>query len=194
MTEVDHEQLVDICYRVFAGRQKPDPRRGFRWVPGQRDLNGLLVSVEDAAVLKQVTRDQIQAPAREAVARVLGDVGQADEDFKWDVWFIDRLECWVESRRSEREIIAAYKEMFDKVWYCRSHPDNKVWVDCDDRRRHDPEVGKEGRKRIEDKYGRDELREPISSPYEYGRLCGRLEALGWVMSYGEWGDDHLLET
>jgi len=144
MTEVDHEQLVDICYRVFAGRQKPDPRRGFRWVPGRRDLNGLLVSVEDAAVLKQVTRDQIQAPAREAVARVLGDVGQADEDFKWDVWFIDRLECWVESRRSEREIIAAYKEMFDKVWYCRSHPDNKVWVDCDDRRRHDPEVGKEG--------------------------------------------------
>jgi hypothetical protein len=155
----------------------------------------LLVSVEDAAVLRQVTRDQIQAPAGEAVARVLGNGGQADEnDFKWDVWFIDRLESWVESRRSEREIIAAYKEMFEKVWYCRSHPDSKVWVDCDDRRRPDPEVGKEERKRIEDKYGRDKLREPISSPYEYGRLCGRLEALSWVMSYGEWGDDHLLET
>src|SRR5258707_15693592 len=109
MTKVDHERLVDICYRVFADRQKPDPRRGFRWVPGQRDLNGLLVSVEDAAVLKQVTRDQIQAPAREAVARELGDAAQVDKDFKWDVWFIDRLECWGGGRRSRRGVMTLIK-------------------------------------------------------------------------------------
>ncbi len=195
MTEANHDELVDICHRLFAGRQKPDPRRGFRWVPGQRDINGLLVSVEDAAVLKQVTRDQIQAPAREAVAKVLGNGGPADEkDFKWDVWFVDRLEYWLESRRSEKEIIAAYKEIFEKVWYCRSHPNNDVSVDSADGRRPDSELGKQARKRIEDKYGRDELQELMSSPYEYGRLCGRLETLGWVMSYGEWGDNHLLDS
>ena len=194
MTEVTHEQLVDICCRVFAGRQKPDPRRGFRWIPGRRDVNGLLVSTEDSDVLKQVTRDQILTPAREAVARVLRDSGGQADDFEWDLWFVDRLECWLETRRSEKEIIAAYKEMFEKVWYCRSHPRSEVWADVDGSRRLDPEVGKEGRKRIEDKYGGDKLREPLSSAYEYGRLCGRLEALSWVMGYGDWGDDHLLDT
>src|SRR5260370_356542 len=182
MTEATHEQLVEICCRVFAGRQKPDPRRGFRWIPGRRDVNGLLVSVEDSDVLKGVTRDQIQAPAREAVARVLRDSGGPADDFTWDLWFIGRLESWLDTRRSEKEIEAAYKEMFEKVWYCRSHQHGEVRADVEGSRQLDPEVGEERRKRIEDKYG-DMLREPLSSAYEYGRLCGKLEALGWVMGY-----------
>lgn len=89
--------------------------------------------------------------------------------------------------RIESEIIAAEQEYFDRVWYVRSvvNADEEI-----------PDLDKgildkmlENRKRIEARYGKQELTKMIGrghdKAWEYGYASGKLAALRWVLG-DEW--------
>ena len=81
--------------------------------------------------------------------------------------------------RSIEEIREAWQEMFDRQWYDRSH----VLAPADPRAEADP--GSDGRRRLEDKYGPENL-----GPYtdsEWWEIRGKRAALQWVLG-GEWDD------
>jgi hypothetical protein len=81
--------------------------------------------------------------------------------------------------RTVREILAAEEEFFDKIWYDR-HLRSLAKAKTQEERLNHP--GVEPAKRIEEKYGKDQL--GPWSDFEWGMLNGKLSALRWVL-----GDD-----
>jgi hypothetical protein len=83
------------------------------------------------------------------------------------------------------EILAAEKELSDKIWYDRSMSHEQRLTDAGDYAEVERlrKVAGPGRKRVEDTYGIDDV-----GPYdkfEWGMLNGKLSALRWVLG-DEW--------
>ena len=86
--------------------------------------------------------------------------------------------------RSKEKILEAEEEYFDKIWYNRhlsltreiklglSTVDDEIW------RR-----ALEARKRIEDKYGKENLLP--HDDFEWGMMNGKLSAIRWILG-SEW--------
>ncbi|MFD0360084.1 hypothetical protein ACFQZZ_01305 [Nocardia sp. GCM10030253] len=102
--------------------------------------------------------------------------------------YLDELiaEMWFpDDPRGLNEILAAEKEMFDKVWYERSMRHDRELIaegKTEELEKHE-RVARQGRKRIEETYGLENI-----GPYdafELGMLNGKLSALRWVLG-DEW--------
>ncbi|MGO4613343.1 hypothetical protein AB4305_04145 [Nocardia sp. 2YAB30] len=102
--------------------------------------------------------------------------------------YLDELiaEMWFpDDPRGLNEILAAEKEMFDKVWYKRSMRYDRELIaegKTAELEKHE-RVARQGRKRIEETYGLENI-----GPYdafELGMLNGKLSALRWVLG-DEW--------
>lgn len=90
-------------------------------------------------------------------------------------------------RRGDAQILAAYNEFWEKVWWNR----HMVWMEklesgeetlADDQAAV-LETAKKAARRIERKYGKRNLG---WDDFEWGLLSGRMSALSWVMG-NEWG-------
>jgi hypothetical protein len=83
------------------------------------------------------------------------------------------VEFLQEEPRTFAEILEAYREFWDKVWYVR----NFIRI-------YDGELP-ESLKAVESKYGRDELHKMIGpghdEAWEYGFASGKLSALSWIL-------------
>jgi PIN domain len=122
---------------------------------------------------------------------VYGEEGlkSAFEDYFGDVFIelAEETEFLQEEPRTFAEIIEAEQEFFDRVWYVRSI------VHADTENEDVPPDVREGasaaRKRVEEKYGRDELWKAIGGghdeAWEYGYISGKLATLRWVLG-DEW--------
>jgi len=89
-----------------------------------------------------------------------------------------------EEPRTLEEILDAEAEFFDRVWYVRSVV--RSMNEGDEALQEDIRAGMlAARARIEEKYGRKELRKPIGrghdKAWEYGYISGKLAALRWVL-------------
>ncbi len=108
------------------------------------------------------------------------------EEFKEEYEEVEFL-TGEEELRTLAEIVEAEQEFFDRVWYVRSV------VHSDAENEDGPEDIRDGaasaRRRVEEKYGRDELWEPIGpdhdQAWQYGYISGKLATLRWVLG-SEW--------
>jgi pyrimidine deaminase RibD-like protein len=91
-------------------------------------------------------------------------------------------------RRNDQQILDAYNECWDKVWWnrhmARSRRVETGELDPPEGREAALKIGAEAAARIEQRYPLDELE---LDDFEFGLLSGRMSALSWVLG-SEWNE------
>lgn len=195
--------LRDLTRQV---REMPKPRRTSRRLAETRELTELMrlqrdadISPEDFAKFREAV---MGTPRRRTKAEVSdpippGEVGPNGQPIgylpdgskvEWIPADEFNEEPWpLILRRGDAQILAAYNEFWDKVWWNR----HMVWMEklesgeetLADHQAAVLEKAKKAARRIERKYGKRNLG---WDDFEWGLLSGRMSALSWVMG-NEWG-------